>query len=42
MIIDFRKVKTYPDLVIVVKYKSVERVDSCKYLGTVLNDKLNW
>ena len=41
MVIDFRKVKTDPDPVI-LKGKSVERVHSYKYLGTVLDDTLSW
>ena len=41
MIIDFRKNKEDPEPVI-LKGKTVERVHSYKYLGTVIDDTLSW
>ena len=41
MIIDFRKNKEDPEPVI-LKGKTVERVHSYKYLGTIIDDTLSW
>ena len=41
MVIDFRKNKTDPEPII-LKGKTVERVETYKYLGTVIDNTLSW
>ena len=41
MIIDFRKQTKVPDLTVKTE-KDAERVETLKYLGVVLDDKLIW